>query len=197
MDRGHVLGGLGAAFHRKRRPAVQEPLSWLTARTLYVLSQTKSGPRIWLCSPGVGQLPEKSSKWPPTLPGDEAGSPARARASQPGRQNVRRFSRVVWEAAGAEGVKGRGDGQERVRTARGREGSGELRDFITQTRGQVSSAPGLRSWERMPGSRGQREAGPHPRQLSFLFLIHAPGGHTVPSLPPPPHPPDRRTCFSA
>ena len=90
-------------------------------------------------------------------------------------------SRVVWEAA--EGVKGRGEGQERVRTARGREQSGKLGDFITQTRWQVSSAPGLRSCERTPGSRGQREAGPHPRQLSFLFLIHAPGLTCVVSAP--------------
>lgn len=57
-------------------------------------------------------------------------------------------------------------------------------DFIMQTGGQVSSAPGrqgLRGWEGMPGFRGQPKAGPHPCQLSFLFLIHSASSHGTPS----------------
>lgn len=81
-----------------------------------------------------------------------------------------------------------------MRAVRGWEGNGEPRGgfhYANSRAGFISAcAPGLRGWEGMPGFRGQPKAGPHPCQLSFLFLIHSARSHG-------PLPPDRRTCISA
>lgn len=88
-------------------------------------------------------------------------------------------------------MEGRREGQSGVRAKRGESsasmvGKCEPRGFhhANGQAGFISAcAPGLPGWEGMPGSRGQPKSGPHPCQLSFLFLMHFQGGHTVP--PPP------------
>ena len=133
-----------------------------------------------------------------TLAGDEAAAPpARVRPHpwvSAERQNLQRFSSSLGRSGG-RGCKGRGEGQKRVRTARGREGSGEHEGFIMQTRGQVSSAPVRR--DSGAGRECQAPEG-SPRRAPTRASSASSSSSILRELTRfPPLPPDRRTCFSA
>lgn len=181
-----MFGGLSAASHRKRRPPLSRNHSaGKQLARCYVLSETKLGFGSGCARRGWDSCLRKKRSGPRRC--QATGRAARPSACvSAGTPGCAAFSRVVWGSGRGrkEGEKGR-----RVRT-RVREGAKRRGSGISSRKraGRFHQHPG-RSWERMPGSRGQRRKR-LPRQLSFLS-----SSSTLPEVTrfPPSPPPDRRT----